>query len=63
MFQLKEQEKILEIELNEMEANNLQDRYFETLLINILKGISENFKKEIVSIKKREREIVKQNQP
>lgn len=63
MFQLKEQEKTLEIELNEMEANNLQDRYFETLLINILKGISENFKKEIVSIKKREREIVKQNQP
>ena len=51
MSQMKEQDKIPEKELNEMEANNLADAEFKTLVIRMLKELNENFNKEIESIK------------
>ena len=48
MAQMKEENKTPEIELNEMEINNLSDAEFKTLVIRILREISEDLK----SIKK-----------
>ena len=42
MAQMKEQIKTLEIELNEMEISNLSDAEFKTLVIRMLKGLSED---------------------
>ena len=52
MSQMKEQKKSPEKELNEMETSNLPGTEFKTLVIRLLKELSENFNKEIVSIKK-----------
>ena len=59
MSQMKEQKNTLKKELNKMEASNLPDAEFKTLVIRMLIEIrggidhlSENFNKEIVSIKK-----------
>ena len=49
---MKEQDKTTEKELNKMKASNLPDAKFTTPLIRMLKKLSENFNKEIVSIKK-----------
>ena len=43
MVQTKEQIKTPEKELNEMEKSNLSDAEFQTLVINILKELSEDF--------------------
>ena len=40
---MKEQKKSPGRELNEMEANKLPDTVFKTMVIKILKEISENF--------------------
>ena len=57
--QMKEQEKSLEKELNEMETSSPPDTEFKTMIRGMLKElggrmgeISKNFKKKIVSIKK-----------
>ena len=42
MAQMKEQIKIPEKELNEMEVSNLSDAEFKTLLIRMLKELSED---------------------
>ena len=52
MSQMKEQKKSPEKELNEMETSNLPGTEFKTLVVRLLKELSENFNKEIVSIKK-----------
>ena len=52
MAQMKEENKTLENELNEMEANNLSDTKFEALLLRMLKELSANFNKKILCIKK-----------
>ena len=49
---MKEQEKTSEKELKEMEASNLPETEFKTLVIRMLKKLSENLNKEKVSIKK-----------
>ena len=43
MPQMKEQEKSPEKELNEMEASNLPNTEFKTLVIKMLKKLSNNF--------------------
>ena len=48
MIQMKEQIKTPEKELNEMEINNLSDTRFKTLVIRMLKDLSE----DLSSIKK-----------
>ena len=48
MAQMKEQNKTPEKELNKMEANNLSDVEFRTLVIRMLKELSEDLR----SIKK-----------
>ena len=50
--QMKEKEKSLEKELNELEANHLSDIEFQKMVIRMLKDLSENFNKEIASIKR-----------
>ena len=50
MAQVKEQIKTLEKELNEMEISNLSDEEFKTLVIRMLKKLSED-KKILRSIK------------
>ena len=64
MSQMKEEGKTPEKELNKMEASNLLDTKFKTLvtrMLNELRGrvdkLSENFNKEIENIKK-ERENI-----
>ena len=52
MSQIKKQVKTSETELNNMEASNLPETEFKTLVIKILKKLSENFNRERVSIKK-----------
>ena len=42
MVQIKEQMKTPEIELNEMEISNLSDAEFKTLVIRMLKELSED---------------------
>ena len=42
MVKIKEQMKTPEIELNEMEISNLSDAEFKTLVIRMLKELSEN---------------------
>ena len=52
MVQMKEQINIPEEELNEMEIRNLSDAEFKTLLIRMLKELSEdlsNIKKDLVT--------------
>ena len=49
---MKEQKKSPEKELNEMETSNLPGTEFKTLVVRLLKELSENFNKEIISIKK-----------
>ena len=61
MPQIKAQEKSPEKELNEIEASNLPDIDFKTMIIRMLKELSEHFNKEIASIKK-EIELIKKNQ-
>ena len=51
MPQMKEQEKSLGKELNEMEESNLPDRV-QKMVIKMLKELSENFNEEIASINK-----------
>ena len=58
MSQIKEQEKTPEKELNDIEARNLPDTEFKTLVTRMLKELrgridklSENFNKEIVRMK------------
>ena len=53
MAQMKEQIKTLEKELNEMEINNLSDAEFKTLVIRMLKELSE----DLSSIKKIQSEM------
>ena len=53
MAQVKEQTKIPEKELNEMEISNLSDAEFKTLVIRMLKELSEDLK----SIKKIQSEM------
>ena len=48
MVQMKEQIKTPEKEINEMELSNLSDAEFKTLVVRMLKELSEHFK----SIKK-----------
>ena len=43
MAQMKEQNKIQERELNSMEISNLSDAEFKTLVIRMLKKLSEDF--------------------
>lgn len=50
----KKKPKTSETELNNMEESNLQDTEFKTLIIKILKKLSENFNRE--SIKKGHRD-------
>ena len=64
MSQRKEQDKTPEKELNEMEASNLPDAEFKTLVIrmlNELKGrleeLGENFNKEVENIKENQSEM------
>ena len=68
MFQMKEQAKSPERELNKMEVNKLPDKEFKTLVIRMLNelrrrinDLSENFNKEIVNIKQ-DTETIKKNQ-
>ena len=53
MAQMKEQNKIPEKELNEMEIANLSDAQFKTLVIKILKELTEysNIIKEEMNLK------------
>ena len=53
MAQMKEQIKTLEKELNKMKINNLLDAEFITLVIKMLKGLSE----DLSSIKKTQSEM------
>ena len=53
MAQMKEQIKIPEKELNKMETSNLSDTEFKTLVIRMLKELSE----DLSSIKKIQSEI------
>ena len=53
MTQMKEQIKTLEKELNKMEISNLSDAEFKTLVIRMLKELSEDLK----SIKKIQSEM------
>ena len=52
MAQMKEQIKTPEKELNEMETSNLSDAEFKTLVVSILKELSE----DLSSIKKTQSE-------
>ena len=52
MHQMKEQDKSPEKEINEVEASNLRDIEFKKIVIRMLKELSENYNKEIASIKK-----------
>ena len=57
---MKEQEKYPEKELNQMEASKPPDTEFKTMVMRILKELSENFnsiKKDIETIKKNQPEI------
>lgn len=49
--QIKGQKKPPEMELNEVEATNLLETEFKTLIIRMMQELSENFNKEIASIK------------
>ena len=51
MAQMKEQNKSPEKELNKMEASNVPDAEFKTLVIRMLNALSENFYKKIGNIK------------
>ena len=53
MAQMKEQNKTPEKELNEMEISNLSDAQFKTLVIRMLKELSE----DVNSIKKIQSEM------
>ena len=57
MAQMKEQNKTPEKELNEMEITNLSDTEFKTMIIRMLRKLSENFKSRTKDI-----EIIKKNQ-
>ena len=60
MAQMKEQNKTPEKELNKMEISNLREAEFKTLLIRMLKELSENFnsiKKDMETIKKNQSEM------
>ena len=68
MRQMKEQEKFLEKELNEIEATKIPNAEFRTMVIRMLKNprgrmddFSENLNKEIVSMKK-DIETIEKNQ-
>ena len=50
--QMKEQEKSPDKELNEMEASNLPDAEFKTLVLRMFKELSETFNEEIGNVKK-----------
>ena len=50
--QMKEQEKSPDKELNEMEASNLPDAEFKTLVLRMFKELSETFNEEIGHVKK-----------
>ena len=52
MHQMKEQDKSPEKEINEVEASNLRDIEFKKIVIRMLKELSENYNKEIASMKK-----------
>ena len=51
MAQMKEQNNSPEKELNKMEASNVPDAEFKTLVIRMLNALSENFYKKIGNIK------------
>ena len=51
MFQVKKQNKTPEKEVNKMEIRNLLNAQFETLVIKMLNGLSENFSTEIGNMK------------
>ena len=60
MPQMEEQNKTPEKELNKMEISNLREAEFKTLLIRMLKELSENFnsiKKDMETIKKNQSEM------
>ena len=50
MSQMNEQNKAQEKELNKMEMSTLPDAEFKTLVIKMLKDLSENFHKKIGNI-------------
>ena len=59
MFQLKDQDKNLKKELNEMEVSNMPDKVFKTMIIKMHTGLrrtmdkhSEILNKEIENIRK-----------
>ena len=59
MFQVKEQDKTAEKNLNEMEISNLPDKEFKEMVIKMLTKLgrrmeehSENFNKELENIRK-----------
>ena len=52
MSQMKKQKKTTGKNLNKMETSNLPDTQFKIMAISMLKELSENFNKEIISIKK-----------
>ena len=52
MFQMKEQNKTTEKEINKMETSNLPEAEFKTLVLRMLNELSDNFNKEIENIKK-----------
>ena len=60
MFQMKEQDKTSEKELNKMETSNLPDKNSKVMVIKLLirlgrrvDELSENFNKEIENVKKK----------
>ena len=64
MFQMKEQEKLSEKELNETEISNLPDKEFKVMIIKMLTELwrrvdehSENFNKELENRKKNPSEL------
>ena len=64
MFQVKEQDKTAEKNLNEMEISNLPDKEFKEMVIKMLTKLgrrmeehSENFNKELENIRKNQSEL------
>ena len=53
MPQMKEKENSPEKELQVSEASNLPDTEFKTIVIRMIKELTENFKRKITTIKKR----------
>ena len=64
MFQIREQDKSSEQELNETERNNLPDKEYKLIVIKVLTDLgrridecSENFNKELENMEKNQSEL------